>query len=279
MGILNVTPDSFYDGGKWLGDAGIIRFDELIAQGAAIIDVGGESTRPGARVVPADEQIERILPVLRHADHARSDVLITVDTSDPVVAERALQMGAHAINDVSCMANPAVAGIAAAKRAGLIIMHARGPMTNMPGFSATPEPDYSDVVLDIGHEWRAAQQRAISAGMPPEDLVFDPGIGFWKSAQHSLDLLRRIGEFHELNVPIMIGASRKSFLTLVQPGSPDQRLGGSLAASLHAARHGVCIVRVHDVAITRQALLLQRMLNVPPDEVARLRENARVGTC
>ena len=279
MGILNVTPDSFYDGGQWLGDAAIARFDELVEEGAGIVDVGGESTRPGAPVVPANEQIARIEPVLKHAVLARKGVLVSVDTCDPAVAEYALQMGAHAINDVSCLANPAIARVAAAKRSGLIIMHARGPMSNMPGFSATPESDYEDVVLDIVREWRAAQQKAISAGMPSEDLVFDPGIGFWKSARHSLDVLRRIGEFDELKVPIMIGASRKSFLTLVQKGSPDQRLGGSLAASLYAARQGVHIVRVHDVAVTRQALLLQRILNRLPDELTNVGENAMEGAC
>ena len=260
MGILNVTPDSFYDGNHWWGEAAIEHFSALIAEGAAIIDVGGESSRPGACGVSAREQIARIAPVLEHAARTARDVLVTVDTCDPVVAEFALRHGVHAINDVSCLANPLLASLTSRYRAGLIIMHARGPMRDMPGYSAIPESSYNDVVLEVSQEWGSARRRASAAGMPPEDIVFDPGLGFWKSARHSLELLGRLEEFHALQVPIMIGASRKSFLTLAEPGPPDTRLGASIAACLASASKGAHIVRVHDVKATRQALLLQRML-------------------
>lgn len=260
MGILNVTPDSFYDGDHWRGEAAIEHFNALVAQGAALIDVGGESSRPGADSVPAQEQIERIAPVLEHAARTGQNVLITVDTCDPVVAEFALGQGVHAINDVSCLANPLLATLAARYRAGLIIMHARGPMRDMPGYSAISESSYNDVVLEVIQEWCTARRRANAVGMPLDDIVFDPGLGFWKSARHSLELLGRLEEFQALQVPIMIGASRKSFLTLAEPGPPDTRLGASIAACLASASKGAHIVRVHDVKATRQALLLQRML-------------------
>jgi len=260
MGILNVSPDSFYDGNHWRGGAAIEHFNALIDQGSAVIDVGGESSRPGACGVPAPEQIARIAPVLEHAGRTARDVLITVDTCDPVVAEFALGQGVHAINDVSCLANPLLASLTARYRAGLIIMHARGPMRDMPGYSAIPESSYNDVVLEVSQEWCTARRSASAVGMPLEDIVFDPGLGFWKSARHSLELLGRLDEFQALHVPIMIGASRKSFLTLAEPGPPDTRLGASIAACLASASKGAHIVRVHDVKATRQALLLQRML-------------------
>jgi dihydropteroate synthase len=262
MGVLNVTPDSFFDGGLWQGDASIRRFDELINEGATIIDIGGESTRPGAVPVPADEQIERIVPVLKHAV-AHHQALVTVDTTNLAVAEAALQLGAAAINDVSCLADRQMAKLVSEFSAGLIIMHSRGPMCLMPGFSKVPEHAFGDVVADVRNDWEMAREMAIEQGLHSDDIVFDPGIGFWKSAQHSLALLRRIGEFADLGVPILVGPSRKSFLTLVHPVPADQRLGGSIAACLYAAQRGVRAVRVHDVFATVQALALSRLLDQP----------------
>jgi dihydropteroate synthase len=259
MGVINVTPDSFFDGGRWQGQPGLRRFDELVKDGAGIVDIGGESTRPGASPVSADEQISRISPVLKHAVALRQ-ALLTVDTSDPDVAEFALASGADAINDVSCLADRRMATVVAKYAAGLIIMHARGHMSSMPGFSDVPEQAYDDVVTEVEKEWTAAKELAVAQGLAQEDIVFDPGIGFWKSARHSLALLKRIGEFRRLKVPTIVGPSRKSFLTIVDPVPVEQRLGGSLAACLHAARLGVHAVRVHDVFETRQALALSRML-------------------
>ena len=262
MGVLNVTPDSFFDGGRWQGEAGLRRFDELVDEGAAIVDIGGESTRPGAAPVPAAEQIERIGPVLEYA-FARHQVLLTVDTTSVEVAEFALKSGAAAINDVSCLADRKMAKMVSEFSAGLIIMHTRGPMCLMPGFSEVPEQSYVDVVADVRNEWATAREMAIAQGLCSDDIVFDPGVGFWKSARHSLTLLQRIGEFSELDVPIIIGPSRKSFLTLVDPVPPELRLGGSIAACLHAARNGAHAVRVHDVLATKQALALDRLLDGP----------------
>jgi dihydropteroate synthase len=261
MGILNVTPDSFFDGSRWERDAAVRHFDDLVGQGASVIDIGGESTRPGAASVPALEQITRIEAVLRHATGlSRRDVLVTVDTSDPAVAQFALELGADAINDVSCLADPRIAALTAKHRAGLIIMHARGPMRDMPGYSMIPESAYQEVVIEISREWCEARTKAVAEGMPSDDIIFDPGLGFWKSARHSMEALRRLDEFHALGALVMIGASRKSFLTLAESVPASERLGASVAASLHAARMGAQIVRVHDVGVTRQALRLRRLL-------------------
>jgi len=262
MGVLNATPDSFFDGGRWLGDEALLHVDELIAGGAGIIDVGGESTRPGAADISASEQIERIAPVLNHlAKHHQ--VLVTVDTTNSNVAEFALSHGAAAINDVSCLADPQLARVTAQHSAGLILMHSRGNMSQMSGFSQLPEGAYDDVVADVKREWCASRSIAVAAGLSTQDIAFDPGIGFWKSARHSFELLQRMGEFCELDAPIVIGASRKSFLTLIGESPPEQRLGGSIAACLYAAEHGVHVVRVHDVQATRQALDLSRALQEP----------------
>ena len=260
MGVLNVTPDSFFDGGRFQGEAGLRRYDELIDEGAAIIDIGGESTRPGASAVPAATQIERIGPVLEYAG-AHRRVLLTVDTTSAEVAEFALNAGADAINDVSCLADRQIAKLVSEYSAGLIIMHARGPMRLMPGFSEVPERSYLDTVAEVASEWVTAQKAAILQGLDAEDIVFDPGIGFWKSARHSLELLQRINEFANLAAPIIVGPSRKSFLTVTGSAPPEQRLGGSIAACLHAARNGVTAVRTHDVLATQQALTLSRMLD------------------
>jgi len=278
MGVLNVTPDSFFDGGRFMGDAGLRRVDELIAEGAHIVDIGGESTRPGAAAVSADEQIRRIAPILPYVLRHRG-VLVTVDTTDAKVAEFALESGAHAINDVSCLANPRLATVVAAHSAGLVLMHSRGEMSKMPGFSQIPENAYVDVVADIKLEWARSRDTAKSLGVDPDDIAFDPGIGFWKSAQQSLAIVQRIGEFSALGAPIVVGPSRKSFLNVLGEVSPEHRLGGSIAACLHAAEYGVCAVRVHDVLITRQALDLMRVLRRNKGEPSEQRGVGMVGAC
>jgi dihydropteroate synthase len=253
MGVLNVTPDSFFDGGRWLGEAGMRQADELIAEGAAILDIGGESTRPTARRVSAGQQLERIEPILKYV-LSHHDVLVTVDTTNAEVADFALKAGAHAINDVSCLADPELASVVAAHAAGLILMHSRGDMSQMPGFSQISEDAYADVVTEVKCEWRRAREVAIARGVAAEDIAFDPGVGFWKSTLHSISVLQRVEEFSDLEAPIIIGPSRKSFLNVFGSISPEKRLGGSLAACLYAAEKGVHAVRVHDVLATRQAL-------------------------
>jgi dihydropteroate synthase len=225
--------------------------DQLVVEGADLIDIGGESTRPGAAPIPASEQIARLEPALRYA--LGTGLLVSIDTTSPVVARYALGLGAHLINDVSCLADADLARACAEHQAPLILMHARGPAASMAGFSVYPDGGYEDVVEDVRREWRAAQSRAVAAGMSAEDVYFDPGIGFAKNAQQSYTLLGRLATFQSEGL-IVVGPSRKSFIAAVDGTPPEQRLGGSVAACLLAAARGAAIVRVHDVREVRQAL-------------------------
>jgi dihydropteroate synthase len=207
MGVLNVTPDSFYDGGRYLGlDAARAQVDRLLAEGASIIDVGAESSRPGAESVPAADQLERLDAGLRHA--VARGALVSIDTTSPEVAERALALGARIVNDVSCLADPELARVTARADATLVLMHARGPMSAQRGFSAYPDAGYTDVVLDVLAEWRSARDRAIDAGLAPGDVWLDPGLGFAKNARHSFELLARLPELGHEGVPVVVGPSR-----------------------------------------------------------------------
>jgi dihydropteroate synthase len=261
MGVCNVTPDSFSDGGQHfaLRDA-CARVDELLAEGADIIDIGAESTRPRATAVPVAEQLARALEVVRHAAAQRA--CVSIDTTSPEVARACLEAGAVAVNDVSCLANDGLAEVVAAAGATLILMHSRGPQAEMRGFSEYPDSGYSDIVADVVTEWTAAAERAVRLGVPRRALVMDPGLGFAKNARQSADLLRRTGELvRAVDAPVLVGASRKSFLKLVDgDAQPTQRLGASIAAAVHAARAGASVVRVHDVRATRQAIDLGRLL-------------------
>jgi dihydropteroate synthase len=254
VGVCNVTPDSFSDGGRHLSyDAACRRVDEVLADGADSIDIGAESTRPGAAPVPPEEQLARMLEVVRYA---ATKACVSVDTTRPEVAEACLEAGAVAINDVSCLADRRLAEVVARAGATLFLMHARGRQLEMRGFSVYPDSGYGDVVEDVLCEWSRAADRAISQGLARRALVMDPGLGFAKNAQQSLQLLRRTGELvSRLDVPVLIGASRKSFLRVVDADAgPSERLGASVAAALHAARQGAELVRVHDVRATRQAI-------------------------
>jgi dihydropteroate synthase len=262
MGICNVTPDSFSDGGRYFDAAAARdRVDELLAEGADVVDVGGESTRPGARPVPPVEQLARVLEVVRHA--VRRGACVSVDTASPQVAAACLDAGACAVNDVSCLRDQALAGVVAAGGAALVLMHARGTQEQMRGFSRYPDDAYGDVVSDVLGEWERAAGRAIAAGVPRDALVMDPGLGFAKNARHSAELLARVSELvRALDVPVLVGASRKSFLAAAvdETAAPHERLGASIAAALHAMRAGVAVLRVHDVRATRQAIDLTRHL-------------------
>jgi dihydropteroate synthase len=260
MGVLNTTPDSFSDGGRYLAaDAARKRVDELLTQGADLIDIGGESTRPGAAPVPPAEQIERIRHPLLHAARERRAV-VSVDTTSPEVARYALSEGASVVNDVSCLADAELAAAVAEKGGTLIIMHARGSMSKMRGYSDAPGDAYGDIVADVTREWRAARDRAAQSGLDGREIVFDPGLGYMKNAAHSLELLRRLAEFAALAAPILVGPSRKSFIAKITTSgaAPGERLGGTVAACLAAADRGADILRVHDVAEVRQALALHR---------------------
>jgi dihydropteroate synthase len=252
MGVLNVTPDSFFDGGRYdCISTASRRIDQLVTEGADLIDIGGESTRPGAAAIPASEQIARLEPALRHA--LGTALLVSVDTTSPEVARYALGLGAHLINDVSCLADADLARACAEQQAPLIIMHARGPAASMAGFSVYPDSGYEDVVEEVRREWQSARSRAVAAGMSAEDVYFDPGIGFAKNAQQSYALLGRLATFQSEGL-IVVGPSRKSFIAAVDGSTPEQRLGGSVAACVLAAARGAAIVRVHDVREVRQAL-------------------------
>ncbi len=268
MGVCNVTPDSFSDGGRFY-DRGQARarVDELIAEGADIVDIGGESTRPGSKPVPAAEQLERVLDVVRYAAER---TCVSIDTTSPKVAATCLDAGAHAVNDVSLLADPELASVTAGSGAMLILSHARAPQENMKGFGGWPLSAYDDIVRDVVADWERAAERAAKLGLPREALIMDPGLGFSKASRHSFELLRRAREIVAAmkGVPVLFGASRKSFLTLVDPpgarAEPADRTGASIAAAVHAARCGVKIVRVHDVRATRQAIDMEVVLSTAP---------------
>ncbi|MDB5214183.1 MAG: Dihydropteroate synthase [Myxococcaceae bacterium] len=271
MGVCNVTPDSFSDGGRFLDrDQARARVDELIAEGADIIDIGGESTRPGAQPVPAAEQIARVLDVVRYAAER---TCVSIDTTSPEVAATCLDAGAHAVNDVSLLANPDLARVTAGSGAMLVLSHARAPQAKMGGFGGWPLSAYDDIVRDVLADWERAAATALELGLPRASLVMDPGLGFSKASRHSFELLRRAreivaamsGSAEHGDVPVLFGASRKSFLTLVDRGAePADRTGASIAAAVHAARCGVKIVRVHDVRATRQAIDMDVVLGTAP---------------
>lgn len=257
MGVLNLTPDSFYDGGVYASDEQArTQIDRLLVEHADLIDIGGESSRPQAKPVPAEEQIARIEPAVRYA--LSRGAVVSIDTTSPLVAERMLGLGAHAVNDISCLADPELAGVCARHGASLILMHARGAMQNMPGFSRYPDDAYADVVGEVLGEWRVARDRAISRGLSKDQVLLDPGIGFAKNARHSFELLRGLERFSKEGVPVVVGASRKSFISAVDDAPPSERLGGSIAAALLAVDRGASVLRVHDVRAVHQALMVAR---------------------
>ncbi|HEU4406633.1 MAG TPA: dihydropteroate synthase [Polyangiaceae bacterium] len=260
MGVLNVTPDSFSDGGRYEGEgAWRARADELVAEGADLIDVGGESTRPGSSPVDAAEQCRRVLGPVRYVARELGAVA-SIDTTLPEVAERALGEGAGLVNDVSCLADAGLARAAARAGAWLLVMHSRGAMGSMRGFSEYPAAGYGDVVAEVRAELGRALGRAREAGLPEGRAMVDPGLGFHKSAEQSYALLRGLPALAGLGAPVAVGASRKSFLARDVGAPPGARLGGTIAACLYAARRGAELVRVHDVLALRQALAVERAL-------------------
>lgn len=256
MGVCNSTPDSFSDGGAYVGaHAACARVDAMLSEGADIVDIGGESTRPGASPVPAHEQLERVLDAVRYASQK---AIVSVDTTSPIVADACLEAGASAINDVSCARNVELLRVVARHDAAYVLMHSRGTPESMRGLA-----EYVDVVADVASEWIHARDRAVCHGVPHEAIVFDPGIGFAKTAEQSMRLLRAVGALGELvQAPVLVGASRKSFLSLVDAtAAPHERDGGSIAAAIWAHGGGASIVRVHDVRGTAQALRLVSRLS------------------
>jgi len=257
MGVLNVTPDSFFDGGRYVeAEASRQRVDRLLADGASIIDIGAESSRPGASPIPAAAQVDRLDTALKYA--VSRGAMVSIDTTSPEVADHALRLGARFLNDVSCLADAELAATAARHGATLVLMHARGAIGAMQGYSDYPDRGYGDVVGDVRAEWRVARDRALAHGLPAEDVWLDPGIGFAKNARQSFELLGRLGELTNEGVPVVVGPSRKSFIAAVDGAVADARLGGTIAACLLAAERGARVLRVHDVQAVGQALGVAR---------------------
>lgn len=256
MGILNVTPDSFSDGGKHNSKvAAIVHAQQMIAEGASIIDIGGESTRPGASIVEVEEEIQRVVPVVEAL--AQENVIISIDTSQPRVIEAAVAAGAHIWNDVRALTRPGALEMAARLNIPVIIMHMRGEPTTMNQLD-----QYDNVIEDVINELQQRIQAALSAGIRQEHIIVDPGFGFAKNAQQNLTLLNALWRFTDLGYPVLSGLSRKRFVgEVLQGASADQRMVGSVTGHLLSLQQGASIVRVHDVKATVDAVRMwQAML-------------------
>ncbi len=245
MGILNVTPDSFSDGGRYVdADRATGRAREMAAQGADIIDIGGESTRPGARPLSEDEELARIIPVIRQLAHELLTP-ISVDTYKSAVAEKALAAGASIVNDISGLRfSPDMAKVAADHGAAVVIMHIKGTPRDMQ-----EKPVYADVVSEVASYLEEGVEMALSAGMDREQILIDPGIGFGKTLEHNLTILERLGEFRAIGRPILLGTSRKKFIgTVLDAPEAERRLEGTAATVALGIERGARVMRVHDVA-------------------------------
>jgi dihydropteroate synthase len=251
MGIVNVTPDSFSDAGRFLDpERAIVHARELVAGGADLLDIGGESTRPGARGVSADEELARVAPVLAGLDDV--NVPISIDTSKAHVAEVALDAGAKIVNDVTALrSDPAMAGLCAARDCFVVLMHMRGTPRTMQ-----ENPTYADVVEDVKAFLAQRIEFVIGEGVAEERIWVDPGIGFGKTVRHNLELLNRLRELRELGRPIVIGTSRKRFIGTITGREVDDRLGGTIATNVLAMQAGADVLRVHDVREVREAMVV-----------------------
>ena len=250
MGVVNVTPDSFSDGGKFFSAAKAVAHTlELVAQGAEILDIGGESTRPGAEPVSEAEELRRVLPVIKKLA-AKVKIPLSIDTMKPAVARAALEAGASIVNDVAAnRSDDAMWKIVAEFRAGYICMHAQGLPRTMQ-----KNPAYKDVVREVGGFFRERLEKLNACGVSSDQVVFDPGIGFGKTVEHNLQLLAKLRRFTKLRRPLLLGVSRKSFIGKLLGAEVAARLPASLACACLAVEDGVQIIRTHDVAETVQAV-------------------------
>ena len=250
MGILNVTEDSFSDGAQFLDrELAVKHTEKMIAEGAEIIDMGAESTRPGSLPVPADIQIQRIIPILSYFIEKYPEVTFSVDTQKATVAEKAIEFGASIINDISALrTDPALADLLSAHpKVKVILMHMQGTPYTMQ-----LNPVYKDVLKEINDFFQERIDFCLTKGILKENIMLDPGIGFGKNLEHNLTILANLKTFKEFGLPLVVGASRKSFIDKISPSSPSQRLGGCLAAALVSACEGINILRVHDVLLHKQ---------------------------
>ena len=264
MGIINVTPDSFYDGGKRLDpERAVADGIGLVEAGAEVLDIGGESTRPGAQPVSLEEELQRVLPVIRGL-RRNINVPISIDTYKAQVARAALSEGADIVNDISALRfDPQMALLVAAEKVPIVLMHMQGTPRTMQA-----EPCYNDVLGEV-REFLAAQiDFAVQAGVERQNIIIDPGIGFGKTLEHNLALLRGLPTLATLGQPLLVGASRKAFIGRILKLEPDERLEGSLAAAIVAVFGGAHIVRVHDVKETRRAIRVADAIRFGMEKVA-----------
>jgi dihydropteroate synthase len=255
VGILNVTPDSFSDGGTYLTpNAAVTRACQMMAEGVDLIDIGGESTRPKAINVPLEEELRRVLPVVQTLRREYPNVALSVDTTKSDVARAALAAGAHVINDVSGgRLDMHMCDVVASARAGIILMHSRGGVDSMASYQWALYGE--DPVRDIMHEMNASAERALDSGIPRDAIVLDPGIGFAKRSEHSIAVLQQLQRIAGLGYPLLVGASRKRVVgELSGVDEPDRRLAGTIAAHVTALMNGARLFRVHDVRAHREAL-------------------------
>ncbi|WNI16070.1 dihydropteroate synthase [Actinacidiphila sp. ITFR-21] len=261
MGVVNVTPDSFSDGGRWFDEELAVKHGlDLVAQGADLVDVGGESTRPGAKRVDEAEELRRVIPVV--AELASAGVLVSVDTMRAAVAERAVAAGARLVNDVSGgQADPAMIPVVAAAAVPFVVMHWRGQSIDMNNRAV-----YADVLAEVRDELRAGLDRAVAGGIAPERIVLDPGLGFAKTAEHDLTLLAHLDRLRELGRPLLVAASRKRFLGRVLAGTAGappparERDAATAAVTAIAARERAWAVRVHEVHASADAVRVARAI-------------------
>lgn len=259
MGVINITPDSFSDGGRFLASSDAVEHARrLIDEGADILDIGGESTRPGAEQVDVDEELNRTIPVIE-AIRQFSDIPISIDTSKPEVMLKAAMVGASMINDVWALRQPGALQAAAETGLPVCLMH----MLGEPG-TMQQDPQYEDVVAEVKKFFRDRIFSCMQAGIPEKNLLLDPGFGFGKTLQHNLLLLKNLAQLKALGYPLLVGMSRKSMLGQILDKPLAQRLYGSLSAAVIAAMSGANIIRVHDVTETRDALAIVKALNQAP---------------
>jgi dihydropteroate synthase len=263
MGILNVTPDSFSDGGLFIAhEAAITQARKMAEEGADIIDIGGESTRPGAQAVSAQEEIDRVVPAIE-AIAKEIPLPISIDTSKPEVMRAAVAAGAGLVNDVRALREPGALEAAASLKVPVCLMHMQGEPRSMQA-----HPHYEDVVRDVYAFLAARVEAAVAAGIRHDQILIDPGFGFGKTAEHNLTLLRRLAEFRSLSAPILAGLSRKSMIGALLGLPVDQRVNASVALALIAVQNGARIVRVHDVGATRDAIRMWEAVNPPTGATA-----------
>ncbi|HLL40647.1 MAG TPA: dihydropteroate synthase [Rubrobacteraceae bacterium] len=251
MGILNVTPDSFSDGGDFFGvELAVAQAEEMLDDGAHVIDLGGESTRPGSDPVSSDEELRRVIPVIRGILATRPEAVISIDTYRASTAEATLDAGASIVNDITALGDPGMATLIAERGTPVVLMHMLGEPKSMQ-----QDPHYEDVVREVRDFLADRAERAVRAGVAEENVILDPGIGFGKTLRHNLELLNSLDAFVQIGYPVLVGASRKGFLGNIT-GSDDakDRLFGTVATSIVAYERGARLFRVHDVRANREAL-------------------------